>query len=633
MNKAKPPDLYKSKVGILKNVVKDPEALRRIQEAVIRMNHITITAYQFIKAYCLFQVKESNPVPIIDEEFIKLCIKTVTTGSNAGPKMKAENAQIYERLKKYYTDHFNKVLADAPLSKTKLNQIIGFSATSMLTGFENNIKVHFCERLFRYVNAVFFHQHKEVFDALPQNEKKAFTQNLRAELKKVKNDLLSGSLSSDQKYHEWIMEQRGFCVPHEFQISVAYDVKCEPMKYLPFMINMSNNLESIGRKIFSSFPLRTDIVPKSIVIDTAALLELMIDENSNKYRQGENAIRKAKDELWGKFFHLDAKLFRYGGKQLEENKYLFEGTITTNGVSISPRFVSREFFNKRKPKQNKKVSMEPEFKYLDEHTEEALDQLRKEYTFVYVDPNKSNLIFCIDNYGNTFRYTRKQRLQETQRIHNQKVTNKYKKEKKVHEVETEVSKHNGKTCNYEDFMKYLKVKNEANAKLFPVYEEVFLRKMKLRTYINTQRSEAKLIDHINMVFKQTNKKIALMYGDCNVGKQMRHIISTPMIGLKRLLAKYFLVINIDEFRTSCLDWRTEKYNDNVTVKGKDGKNKKLHAVLVSQILNKSNTVVESFNKVYQNRDLNSVKNIRKIVKQYMKDRTRPYRYRRDVELE
>ena len=90
---------------------------------------------------------------------------------------------------------------------------------------------------------------------------------------------------------------------------------------------------------------------------------------------------------------------------------------------------------------------------------------------------------------------------------------------------------------------------------------------------------------------------------------------------------------MDEFRTSCLDYRTTDNNliknKNCIVTLKNGKKKQLHSVLVSKILNRSSgCYLNSF----QQRDKNSVKNIKKIIQQYLKDKTRPYWYRRDIKL-
>ena len=85
----------------------------------------------------------------------------------------------------------------------------------------------------------------------------------------------------------------------------------------------------------------------------------------------------------------------------------------------------------------------------------------------------------------------------------------------------------------------------------------------------------------------------------------------------------------NEYRTSCLDWRTEKYNNNAKVMDKHGKTKKLHSVLVSTIPNNENTECKTS---FQNRDRNSVLNIKKITEWYLEKGERIYNYRRDIKL-
>ena len=89
-----------------------------------------------------------------------------------------------------------------------------------------------------------------------------------------------------------------------------------------------------------------------------------------------------------------------------------------------------------------------------------------------------------------------------------------------------------------------------------------------------------------------------------------------------MLNKHFKIYNVDEFITSCLDYRTEKKNTNAKVITKDGKTKKLHSVLVSTIPNLESSGCKTS---YQNRDRNSVLNIRKIVKMWFE--------KRDIKLE
>ena len=47
-------------------------------------------------------------------------------------------------------------------------------------------------------------------------------------------------------------------------------------------------------------------------------------------------------------------------------------------------------------------------------------------------------------------------------------------------------------------------------------------------------------------------------GDWSIGKQMKNFISTPNLGLKRKLIEHYNVYNLDEFRTSLLNYKTNK---------------------------------------------------------------------------
>jgi|SaaInlStandDraft_4_1057021.scaffolds.fasta_scaffold01868_13 hypothetical protein len=230
----------------------------------------------------------------------------------------------------------------------------------------------------------------------------------------------------------------------------------------------------------------------------------------------------------------------------------------------------------------------------------------------------------IDDNGNKFRYTNCQRIHQTEREKNKKIIERHKKAKCFNKTEETLSKVNSKTCKPATFRKYVKTKNIINNKLFAKYENEIFRRSKLRCHINTQRSESKLINNIKNKFEEKDKKIAIYFGDWNLTQQARNFISTPCIGLKRLLTKHFRIITIDEFRTSILDYESEEKLRNKTVVSKSGETIKLHSVLMRQQKNKVIGCI--------NRDLNGVLNMKKIVKQYLKDKTRPYRYRRSVSI-
>ena len=572
------------------------------------MNHLTILVYQFIKAYYLFCLQSKLETPILDMKFIELCYKVLTVRDKRGRRLDTDRQMMFDKLDQFYNDHF-QVIAGPKMERINLGPIIEYASVTIHTALQNNIKVHFVKRLFRYMNIQF---------NVPKKPKTDREKLMRQEIGILKKDLLAGTTTCDQVYHHWLSVNRSLLVPKEFEKSINYDLACNPLKYLPYSIWINQQLESKGAKLFHTLPLRTSTVPKCIDIDTTVIIKLLLDGNKQSYAEN---VKLVKPTVWNKFFDLTNDIFK------PPKGYTFDDAIKTDGISVSVRFVRSDHYGKfRKPKQPKETE---EFTYLDDLSQDKKNEIKQTMHPVYVDPNKGNLIYCIDDKNTVFRYTRKQRLIETQRLKNQRAINKFNKDNNLKPIETSVSEENSKTCNFEKFMKYLNIKNEANNKLFVYYEKEVIRKMNLRTYINTQRSESKLIRNMRRIYGENT---VLIYGDCNVGKQMKHIISTPMIGLKRTLAKYFPVYNFDEFRTSCLDWRTEKYNSNAKVKLVNGNTKSLHSVLVSKIPKYNSSGDEYFVPSFQNRDRNSVMNIRKLSQLCFDGEPRPLKYQRGIKL-
>lgn len=198
----------------------------------------------------------------------------------------------------------------------------------------------------------------------------------------------------------------------------------------------------------------------------------------------------------------------------------------------------------------------------------------------------------------------------------------YKDKKGISKVELELSKYNSKTCNIEKFKEYVVKKNEAYKKISKTYGDVIFRKLKWHVYINTKRSENKLLDTIEN--KYGKEEIIIIIGDWSEGEQMSNFISTKGIGLKRKLKERFEVYHVDEYRTSCLSHLTEMRCENLKVKEKiEGKSIKrsIHSVLTYKMLNNRKGCI--------NRDINAVKNMRKIVSSILTTGERPYRYKRE----
>ena len=244
---------------------------------------------------------------------------------------------------------------------------------------------------------------------------------------------------------------------------------------------------------------------------------------------------------------------------------------------------------------------------------------------LFNDPGKNNLLNMIDKDNNIFRYTNRQRLQETKRLKNQHKIEKFKKKNKITEIEKELTDYRSKSCDYIVFKQYVKKKNEINNQLQLKYQETIFRRLLMHTYINTKRSEDKLIKKIKSKYEEDEKKLMIIYGDWGIGKQMQNFISTPNIHLKRKIASEIDILNIDEFRTSCLHYRTQEKCSNLEIVDAVNKSRRIHSVLTYQMENNRIGCI--------NRDNNGVKGIRHVAMHWIKFNKRPKKYRRGYKLD
>ena len=88
-----------------------------------------------------------------------------------------------------------------------------------------------------------------------------------------------------QQFKEWKNTHLRFILPSkEIKKSIHYDIKVRPFSYLKGMLYMNSILEEHERKLFQPIPLRTDIIPKYITLDTACLVSLEMKYGINDMR-------------------------------------------------------------------------------------------------------------------------------------------------------------------------------------------------------------------------------------------------------------------------------------------------------------------------------------------------------------
>lgn len=561
MNKTeKPPDYFKCIKVPLKYITKHETTINTINETVIKANKIVINTLQFIKMYCLKQYHKTKTLPNIDEEFINAVMKTLCVETVSGRPPSKKTQELKMKLKDFYDSDFRELTTKEKLDYQHMNTILDYLAVDILTMYENNIKQHFVEYIERYVNVVW--EKKFIISKIrklkiTKKQKDNHISKLCGELRKIKNDILNvedDNYKSKWFYHDWISETKKKIIPNKEifgKNNIYYDLQCHPQDYLPCMIFMMKYIEKQDKTIFNVFPLRSDIIPKHIKIDTTSIIHMLMNDKdkclSKSYFLTKGNLKRYEDKIWKFFFRTERKCFR-------KKKYTFHHMICTDGVSCSVMSIRNDMIGKRIPKKKLPQSE----KYIDELDKKDYEKL-KDKKIVACDPNKGDLLYCVDGTTkdrNQYRYTQDQRRKETKMKKYRNIQNELKTKKKVGkkniiEFETELSDKNRKTLNIKKFKEYMKEKNKLNEKLFKFYENEIFRKLRLDSYINKMQNEQKMIKEFISTFGEPKDTIVCI-GDWEQKHQMKYKEATKGKGIRTLLRKNsFDVYLVNEFRTSC----------------------------------------------------------------------------------
>ena len=188
------------------------------------------------------------------------------------------------------------------------------------------------------------------------------------------------------------------------------------------------------------------------------------------------------------------------------------------------------------------------------------------------------IIFIYEYVRNSYKTC----IKNTKRLKYRRLLQNYKNKTNISKIENKLSVYNSKTCNYKKFKKFIKDKNRLNKNLEKKYQQEIFRKYNWYSYINKKKTENKIINKIKDKF---GKEVTLVMGDWFIGKQMKNFISTPNLGLKRKLNEHYKVYSLDEFRTSLLNYKTNKKCENLYLPDKKQVVRKLHSVLTYQTEN------------------------------------------------
>lgn len=582
------------------------EIIGIINDAVYRVNIIVFHTYNFLKLYLIHLYDQNKKFPDISVKFVYSIMKIVSIRNDARGR-KSKNDAITNEIKKFFDEHYKPLINENDLvSDDKLSYILKtYECVDIIKNIKNNIKEHFISHVKKYIGIKM--KHKSQIFKIKHDEtiKKETKCELIRFVTKTVNNIISDVFCTDRKkmisndpfmlilvnqYKKEILPNKKYK-----KNNIFYDIEVDPLSYLYSMITINRKIQAHNvfhkenHKLFHPLPLRTSILPRYITIDTCALISLF----SGKASYFNNAYDKSR-EIWSSLFNLDLKCFKRKG-------YKFANMIKTDGVACS---IILEELNKKEKSVFKKIDLPEDKMYIDwEDNEKPIKKTKKKFLkksekneyihkpiedfqyiddinidllrgrkIVTIDPGHNNLIYATSINGNeeathfdfrknkikvninqvsytTFRYTRNQRNHESKKIRYQKIINRI-KTKEIIKMETKFSKYNSHTCDFIEFKSYLKAKIELNRKLYEHYYQSIYRKLKFNRYINTNKSETKMIKNFKEKFGNPNE-VVIIFGDYSKSETMKksepHIVKRIKNLFKQNKYKVYL---IDEYNTS-----------------------------------------------------------------------------------
>jgi hypothetical protein len=486
-------------------------------------------------------------------------MKTLCQEPPSGRPASQKVQSIKDEISCFYLAYYNHIQIDDDLHYQHMNTVLDYIAIDVVTMYENNIKLHFFEYVERYVNVSW--KKRELSDWIkehkPYDKKDKLISRLSSNLRQIKNDLLLKTRTSKPFYHDWISSISSKIFPQRKyqENNIYYDIQCSPQDYLPYMFFMMRELESQDLKLNIVCPLRSDIVPKHVKIDTTSLVHICLTEEQGtkeEFLTQGNLVRN-QSKIWGFFFKTNKKCFHLSDK----HKYTFDHMICTDGVSCSILLIKKELQGRSifrfKPKKAPFVE-----KYINELEDDEYLELQKKKV-VGIDPGVNVLLSCVNGDQkdtiSKFRYSQNQRRQETKSKKYRDLILYWKQDIVGHQDvihwEIELSSFNKKTLDFGKFQDYIEKKNIVNYNLQEFYQKYMFRKLKLGGYMRRQKTESMMMKNFKKIFGSPVETIVAI-GDFEQKQHRRFKEATKGKGFRSLLRRNgYKVFLVDEHKTSC----------------------------------------------------------------------------------
>jgi hypothetical protein len=576
------------------------------------VNECVIRTYQFIKLYFIYCYHNNIDFINIDTETVLYFMRALATRDNRGSK--PSNIDLQEKLNTFYETEFYPLINKSKLNFTHKTQLNAYVAEHITTSFNNNIKEHFITRFRHFLNVI----EPDIEFKTDKKDKELIKEKKRI-YNLVKNSILNDDINEKcpEEYKKFANEIRNEYLPFEYEKSFYYDCKkeCNLSYYLKQTIKMNDRIEKLNdnKKLYQVIPLRTSNIPSYVNFDKT-IINTFFNNGNSKYDKDMDEI-----EIWNRIINMEHKIFK---TQNKKNYRL--SSLSTDGIGVSLTFKK---IGLTKNKCNNDHIEKNDF-YLENLTDEDLEILKNK-KLVCLDPGKKG-ICLLDENRNNLNYNTIQRRKESLRTRNNKITLNEKINNDIIEKETKLSNNNGKTVNYEKFKDYIKNKTLLDDEIKEFYYNTLFRKLKFRTNVYLRKSEDKFLNNIEKVYGN-KEDIVIGYGDWSQDKQMKHLIPSSNIGLRRKIEKRYKVFLVNEYCTSklcsCCNKELKNYKmSNEDIKKYKNKHKKQlnkedltkHRLLVCHGCSSS----ENKKSTFWNRDINACVNMLRLSKEWINNKKR-----------
>jgi hypothetical protein len=688
MSSKKPPDKYRTIKCSLKSIVKNELNQTKLFDACYRTHQIIIHTYQFLRLWILNKYHNKENIPLITDDTIKMAFKSLlkdsqgpkAKGTNLSlynefkklyddeyKKLNYENkldgvnlsqilgymsidmlTNIENNIKLHFIKYLNRFVNSSYKkqnnellekcekgTKTKLRKELNkdlyeIKQDLLNNTLDSNIKYH--EWINKHKNNIFPKEFNTSYEFDIQNNPQNYIKGMIymcLEIEKIgtksfqffplRNNIILKFIPIDSKsLIELFIE--------EDKNTYLTDIENKKQELWNKYFNLNNTV--FKQKEYSfDYRISTDCFSVSIQLIHNDFIQKEKDKKQNmknKKGQMKEITKNMNQEQKEKY-----KEYLIKKKKDEQVKIKLEKKILKDKEKEAYKKLSKEEKIKLKKQKNtenknKLTTKYIEFPYLEELNETQYNEL-KNGNWVVSDPGKRCISYMKNKNGITYKYTNRMHMNKTKRLKYQRLIKNYKDKKEITPIENKLSDFNSKSCILDEFKKFIKNKNELNKVLLEKYKEDIFRKYKWYSYVNRKRAETDLARNIKNKF---GKDVILIEGDYSdklktTPSRIKYI-STPNLGLKRKLNEYLTIYNLDEFRTSCLNYKTEEKCENMYLPDKKGIKRKIHSILTYQTESKRMGCI--------NRDENAVNNMIKIVNTYLLNKTRPEKFRKDYKF-